>query len=1407
MASLDDLMAKYTTTDSEQPTEEEDNAPIIKKENSMDALMAKYETVDPVQEGVSDPESAIPGKPWVEEEGFSGMGAAPFEEEAEQLDQMDNVRAPEVDSPTAHFRVGFHDKLSQSMADPAQGYDDLTRTSYVKDGDTFDTTDGRTIRIIGIDTPETGKEFLNTTDQPFAKAALADLTKMVEGVDIKLVDGKEAVGAHGRELKYVQLPDGRDVGAELLRRGYAVVMPVGDTDPKDGEYQRHQGEAMANKAGIWSQRKGKYEVLAVKINIDPDGSDHPGLSDNKEITKYWSLQDPTNIKGVPRKATAMETFKYAFENTNTDVQHLRNLMDASTTLTAGGKYGRDPITGEMEFNSNKELYGLDFDDLDFEERVLRINRVESAYTTFKYRDVVADMDDNQISEFLGTMVGAMATPTSLIGGGAAYNVAKAAGTKAAMTFGARYGAAFAAEYSALQQYATDLDIDFKELTIDTVTGGIFGWGTTGAGIVAAKGFSKVNQVRINSKTHKRANINVDKLTVRQAQKVYKDLVNDVIEKRMQRFELRENEIRSATLPNGPKQQSSAGLNADRLKMELAREIEDRQAVSAIIAKEWPTIAADPKKLEAKTGWALPYVTEDAATLAASLPNDGSMAGLNWWRNNKFSKMASDFLGNQETELRNHAPEIAADLKKADVKLGYNEGTYQTAVQNIEKALHKQGIKKDIDKLWEVLGDQDWDRLKNSQHLSPESKQAVADLNTLLGKYKDKLIVNRIIKADDAIPDYFPRRVKDLEKVKKNATPDQLKLINRRLEETRKRIADYTGIKDRQLTEHEASMAVSSLWTNNANMVKRGNAKTRTIDGPVPANIKEGYDTPKDALLSYFSDMDAEIAMREFFDVANNPGLVNKHGSLNLDAAIHNKIAFLKRGAVRKAGVENRSVHELTARYRLGTDAEKEAWLLKRNITPEGKAGTKAWDAKQNLAKASAYLKNKVADQNDGFAPSPISKDSAAELSRILHARFNPNRNDVADWARRSKQMGHFTLLAQFTSAAVQTADAGMTAYRVSARDTITSIGKVSLNRLGITKAAVDAKMDAGITKAMHEISNTKGLGKQVDRGMRWTGFTAIDNFNKDVLITAALSKGSRMSGSIAGKKQLYNKYASYGDEFVSKMVRDLNVYNNASKADKPRYLTNTIKTYILNEAYDTQPINPSQVPLWVQNHPNASAMTTLMSYTMKGFDIIRNDIIYAAAKGDVVTAAANLTKFAVAVGGTNAAVRGVIDFMQGRDVYADEWFERMMDEMSTFLFTNRYMRDRLGDSANANEWIAGLTSIPTLAVVGQLITAAITKAELMMEDKEVDTPQDSRTRTVQEQMAYDRDNAGDGRTASQDKRIRAGKTKLPVVGKLFWSYKQWDKDVGYNKKVQKEREKKAEENKEVSTLQRISIGN
>ena len=115
----------------------------------------------------------------------------------------------------------------------------------VYDGDTFTSSTGEKLRLIGVDTPEKGEDF-----DPAATKLVKNLILDKE-VTIKVCPEKR--DRYGRTLAQVFTADGRSVGRELISAGLArEYIPSKCGIELESEYLELQQIAEDAKLGIWS---------------------------------------------------------------------------------------------------------------------------------------------------------------------------------------------------------------------------------------------------------------------------------------------------------------------------------------------------------------------------------------------------------------------------------------------------------------------------------------------------------------------------------------------------------------------------------------------------------------------------------------------------------------------------------------------------------------------------------------------------------------------------------------------------------------------------------------------------------------------------------------------------------------------------------------------------------------------------------------------------------------------------------------------------------------------------------------------------------------------------------------------------------------------------------------------------
>lgn len=167
-------------------------------------------------------------------------------------------------------------------------FDEVATISTVYDGDTVRLTDGRKIRLIGINTPELARE--SRPAQPFAIQARNRLKQLVsEQNTVHLVYGREHHDHYQRTLAHLFLPSGLNIQTDLVQQGLAFALTHPPNVAFSDCYHSIEMEARRQKKGLWATDSASIKdartlnpdtagFLLLKSRIDRVNSSEKGLS-------------------------------------------------------------------------------------------------------------------------------------------------------------------------------------------------------------------------------------------------------------------------------------------------------------------------------------------------------------------------------------------------------------------------------------------------------------------------------------------------------------------------------------------------------------------------------------------------------------------------------------------------------------------------------------------------------------------------------------------------------------------------------------------------------------------------------------------------------------------------------------------------------------------------------------------------------------------------------------------------------------------------------------------------------------------------------------------------------------------------------------------------------------------------
>ena len=224
----------------------------------------------------------------------------------------------------------------------------MTVTDVI-DGDTFYLGNGDKIRMLGINTPESGK--------PYSEEATSFLTNMILGKEVTLVnDSKnDDSDSYGRLLSHVYINDTL-VNYEIIKAGLAFWYPYTSGTDMDAMYEEAQHYASNNTVGLWTE--SSYNLTIDYIEYDPEGEEADGEylvltnHENYNISMVgWYLQDEA-------AQTAYE-FNFTIMN-NTSIRiYTGSGTDNETTLFWGWHQGIWNNSGDFAIIQDQNGYMVD----------------------------------------------------------------------------------------------------------------------------------------------------------------------------------------------------------------------------------------------------------------------------------------------------------------------------------------------------------------------------------------------------------------------------------------------------------------------------------------------------------------------------------------------------------------------------------------------------------------------------------------------------------------------------------------------------------------------------------------------------------------------------------------------------------------------------------------------------------------------------------------------------------------------------------------------------------------------------------------------------------------------------------------------------------------------------------------
>lgn len=517
-----------------------------------------------------------------------------------------------------------------------------------------------------------------------------------------------------------------------------------------------------------------------------------------------------------QEASAADRFAYAFRRAKTDVGN------AATYLESQFPLGRltFSFSGGIDYISPEELYGSQFMQASPQTRRNVLNRVRDQRLSEAYPE--AAQDDPGVAGILGSIIGSLITPTTLIPISKAYQ-----GYKGLAAVGAAYGA----EYNVLEQLANKGEID--PITVA---------GAAGIGAIAAPATSAVIKA-LTPASRKALFEKSNPEKYKQANESFETIQDAVYDIRASGF--------------------TGNINDLKIQIKNKTGFTDEQIDDILIKSD--SKLRDPSVASAR----------EVIAQRSAMAGPVSASGM--------TKSVEDLLGVLATNVERISPSAHAALLKHDYKVG-QEITNYTARLNPFYNLIKQASSSERTALNRMMLNSDYDGIKSVlSKYSNNASDAVSEVQSVLSEIGKRLKKEAGYTDFNLIENYFPRIVKDYDGLLNALNKEQKTFLDNALRQRAKelrlnKISELPELERIRITNAILRGYKYNLIDGRLRFVKQRTIKTVTED------IEKFYQDSLSALNIYINSATNDINKRKFFG-RNRPKKTRSLKNANLQDSI------------------------------------------------------------------------------------------------------------------------------------------------------------------------------------------------------------------------------------------------------------------------------------------------------------------------------------------------------------------------------------------------------------------------------------------------------------------------------------------------------------------------------------------
>lgn len=272
---------------------------------------------------------------------------------------------------------------------------------------------------------------------------------------------------------------------------------------------------------------------------------------------------------------------------------------------------------------------------------------------------------------------------------------------------------------------------------------------------------------------------------------------------------------------------------------------------------------------------------------------------------------------------------------------------------------------------------------------------------------------------------------------------------------------------------------------------------------------------------------------------------------------------------------------------------------------------------------------------------------------ILKARFS--ERGAHGIAQGYKNLSYIDTMGSPISALTQIGDLAWSAYEGGLINTLKNVYKSVAKKSRITKE------DVGLERIAQEFEDATTLGKAVSIVFKAVGLEKIDSIGKEALLNTAFEKYKKQASKQPEK--LKEKIRDIFEEETDTVIQDL----------QNDVVTDNVKLLVYSRLIDFQPVALSEMPEKYLTAGNGRVFYMLKTFTLKQFDVYRNEIYNKLRYGDKsekIQAMKNFVRLTMFFVMANAGADELKDWVLGRKT---DFRDRVVDNALRLFGVSKYI--------------------------------------------------------------------------------------------------------------------------------------